>query len=153
MSHQNALHMISTQSPNGLSARRYDTALLSCELWSSICRLSSCHTSTCNTYTCHMSAHILFTSSPNHELPSTTSSAASTNANTFRRIIAEYQAGEGIVAHRDNSKFLRTAREERETRIRHKTPLYNQSSRQSCQSPRGLMKKATPINNICVACM
>ena len=41
----------------------------------------------------------------NHELPPATSSDASTNANTFRRIIAENQAGEGIVAHRDNSKF------------------------------------------------
>ena len=41
----------------------------------------------------------------NHILPSTTSLNANTNANDFRRIIAEYQAGEGIVAHRDDSSF------------------------------------------------
>ena len=41
----------------------------------------------------------------NHELRSATSSDANTNANTFRRIIAENQAGEGIVAHRDDSQF------------------------------------------------
>ena len=41
----------------------------------------------------------------NHELPSTTPPNASTNSNDFRRIIAEYQAGEGIVAHRVDSQF------------------------------------------------
>ena len=92
-----------------------------------------------------------FTSSPNHELPSTTSLAASTNANTSWRIIAEYQTEGGIVAPRDNSKFLHAAQEEKKPESDIKR-LFTTTHRANLGDLLAVLNKAAPSTclNVCM---